>query len=515
MSKNNAVFESRTMALLKGTLSVVAYQFVAIVSGFVLPKVMLNYYGSAVNGLVSSITQLMNYVMLIEAGLTAALIYSLYKPLADRDQTAINSVYSAGWEYYNRIGTACYAIIIVIAMVYPFVIGLVDTLNQWEISGLILSMGIPTAMNFWVMGKYNIIITADKKIYVYNFARMLYVILFTILFYACAACGASILVARSSAIIATVVQGFVLLRFVKKEYPGLDHHEKPDKSALLLRKDAFLQEIATTVQIGAPSVILTVVTRDMLVVSVYTIYNIVINGITALISLLSSGLTAVLGDLVAREDRKALIKAFSAYETMFALISTVFFAVSFVMIMPFIRIYTAGIYDTNYDLPLVGFLAVLNCLIYTIQTPEKTLIRAAGMYRETRYQSLIQALICLCAGGILTVWFGIYGVLIGMLTSNLYRCIDVLYFVNRKILHNDIKNTVQKWLLVILVSATTCVADIFVSPVCHSYLSWLFYAAIYTVFVGLITFVCFWLFCQKEVSEVILRIKSLLKRRRT
>ena len=63
-----------------------------MIAGFIVPKIMLLNYGSEINGLVSSITQFINYFVIVEAGLTAAAVF-LYKPLAE-NQHKINEVVS-------------------------------------------------------------------------------------------------------------------------------------------------------------------------------------------------------------------------------------------------------------------------------------------------------------------------------------------------------------------------------------------------------------------------------------
>ena len=40
----------------------------AIIYGFVIPKIIIDYFGSDVNGLVSSITQFLAYITLLESG---------------------------------------------------------------------------------------------------------------------------------------------------------------------------------------------------------------------------------------------------------------------------------------------------------------------------------------------------------------------------------------------------------------------------------------------------------------
>ena len=80
---------TRTEKFLKNSASTALLQVITMLSGFIIPRVMLDIYGSEINGLISSITQFINYFMLVEAGLSAAVVYSLYKPLAEKDYTKI------------------------------------------------------------------------------------------------------------------------------------------------------------------------------------------------------------------------------------------------------------------------------------------------------------------------------------------------------------------------------------------------------------------------------------------
>ena len=45
-------------------------QLTNIVSWFIIPKIILSNFGSDVNGLVSSITQFLSYITLVEGGIT-------------------------------------------------------------------------------------------------------------------------------------------------------------------------------------------------------------------------------------------------------------------------------------------------------------------------------------------------------------------------------------------------------------------------------------------------------------
>ena len=70
--------KNRTQKFVYNSMSTAIMQIFTMVVGFIIPKVMLNSYGSEINGLVSSISQFIAYFNLVEAGLAGAAIYSLY-----------------------------------------------------------------------------------------------------------------------------------------------------------------------------------------------------------------------------------------------------------------------------------------------------------------------------------------------------------------------------------------------------------------------------------------------------
>lgn len=70
---------------MQNTVFTAAYQFTAMLMGFVTPRLMMLFYGSQVNGLIVSANEFLTYFRLVEAGLAAAAVFSLYKPLSEKE----------------------------------------------------------------------------------------------------------------------------------------------------------------------------------------------------------------------------------------------------------------------------------------------------------------------------------------------------------------------------------------------------------------------------------------------
>ena len=75
----------RSKKALINSISSLLSQLVTIICGFVLPRLILSQFGSSYNGITSSITQFLNCVILLRAGVGGVTRAALYKPLADGD----------------------------------------------------------------------------------------------------------------------------------------------------------------------------------------------------------------------------------------------------------------------------------------------------------------------------------------------------------------------------------------------------------------------------------------------
>ena len=54
-------------------------QIVTIIYGFIVPKIIISNFGSNTNGLISSITQFLSYIALLESGFGPVVKSILYK----------------------------------------------------------------------------------------------------------------------------------------------------------------------------------------------------------------------------------------------------------------------------------------------------------------------------------------------------------------------------------------------------------------------------------------------------
>lgn len=421
----------RTRAFLQNSIFTALLQLITMLSGFLVPRLMLSAYGSETNGLVTSINQFLIYFNLVEAGLAGAAVYALYKPLAAQNSEEVNSILTATKKFYYKIGTYFVLLVLVLSMLYPLFVKTTN-LTNFEVSMLVTVLGCSGAINYFLMAKYRVLLTASQKVYVISMASICHIVLYTIIIVVLSYFKVNIVILEVVAISSVLLRSIILKLYVNKYFKSLNYNGIPNYNALNKKWDALYLQILGSIHSGAPIVIATIFT-NLKLVSVYSIYNMVFVGLSGILSIFTSGLSASFGDVIARKEIQTLQKSYNEFEYSYYMIIAWAYSTTLILIMPFINVYTTGINDTEYYFPILGFLFTLNGLLYNLKTPQGMLVISAGMFKETRIQTTIQGLIVVIGSIIFVQFWGLSGILIGLCLSNLYRTIDLLFFVPRNI----------------------------------------------------------------------------------
>lgn len=499
---------NRTKKFFYNSLTTALYQVFLMLAGFITPQVMLRFYGSEINGLVSSINQFIAYFNLVEAGISGAAIYALYKPLANNDHQAINGVVTAAKKFYTQAGYIFISLTLGMAVIYPMFVK-AHTVSTLDIGLLVLILGVNGALEFFTLSKYRVLLSADQRTYVISLASLAYIVANTAIIVIFAKLGTGIVVLRLIALFSIFLRSFILMIYAKVKYRYLNYREKPNTKALNKRWDAFYLQILAAIQNGAPVVIITLILNNLKLVSVYTVFNMVLGGIGGLLSIFISGLAASFGDVIARNEQATLQKVYREFELSYYSIITIIYAVTFVSIMPFIRIYTAGITDVSYDLPLIGFLFVLNGILYNLKTPQGMLVTAAGLFKETKMQTTIQGIIVVVGGIALAPFLGIAGVLVSSILSNIYRDVDLLFFTPRYITKLPVGKTVSRWFRMLICLMLIGVPFKFIPVNPDNYLSWMFSVTGIGIYALLVVILDGFIFDRADMKGVLRRIISV------
>lgn len=414
-------------------------QIVTLVVNIILPRVIIYSFSSEINGLVSSIRQFINYLTLVEAGLAGACIYSLYKPLAERNIDEINGILSGTKKFYNRSGFIFSILALGLSLVFPY-IAKSESIPDITIILLVLILGINGSLEFFSMGKYRVLLTADQRGYIISIVQSIVQVINCLIIVVMSLTGYSIVTVQLIATISYIIRSILFNMYIKKTYKYIDFDVKPKSDALHQRWDVLFHQIGSMVVFNSPIALITFFC-SLTEVSIYTVYNMVFAGIAAIVGIFNSGLVAGIGDIISRDDQKKLQNVYQEYEYGYYMIVTWMYSCTYILILPFMEVYTKGITDVQYIRSDLTYAFIIIGILNVLRTPQSTLVSAAGHFKQTRYRALIEVIINIIASLILVNYYGMIGVLLGGICSYAYRTLDFILYTPKYITKLSVKKT--------------------------------------------------------------------------
>lgn len=178
-------------------------------------------------------------------------------------------------------------------------------------------------------------------------------------------------------------------------------------------------------------------------VSIYGVYNLVVTGVRDIVQTMASGIQALFGNLLANNEMKKLKDFFSITEWGIHTATTFVFTVTGILIMPFISVYTRGIHDANYMVPLFAIIITLAQAVRSLRLPYNLMVLAAGHYKQTQTSSFIESGLNILISIIAVFEFGLVGVAIGTLVAMAYRTIYLAWYLSRNIINRNISSFIK------------------------------------------------------------------------
>ena len=231
-------------------------QVIVFLSGIILPRFILEAYGSSVNGMITSVNQFLTYLGLAEAGVGTATVVALYNPLALKRTDEVNSILSASRRFYNRSGMLFLGLVLVLVYVYPFLIS--QQLDNGLVRGMILVLAGSTLVDYFFLGKYRVLLTANQEGYVVALIQSAGTIVNMVVSILLIYMGSSVLVVKAVATGVYMLRLLLVKAYAKRRYPQLDFHAEPKENALKQKNAALLHQVVSIIVNNTDTAIQTV-----------------------------------------------------------------------------------------------------------------------------------------------------------------------------------------------------------------------------------------------------------------
>ena len=405
--------KSRTKNTIKNVKTGLIVQLINKVMGFIVRTVFISVLGKEYLGINGLFTNILTVLSFAELGIGSAIIFSMYKPIAEDDKEKIKSFMQLYKKCYNIIGIF---VLICGILIIPFLkIIIKEPPNIKEnISIIYLLFLINTSTSYFFTYKKSIISAYQQQSIINKIDSVIYVIK-NIIEIIILKWTRQYLVYLFMEIFATIIENIVLASKATKMFPYLKEKEvkpleKKEKKKIFSNVKALVAyQFGSIIMDGSDNILISSLI-NVTTVGVCSNYTLILSSVKSVLNSALNGITASIGNLNTNENiekkedilHQYLLVSFFIY----SFCATAFIALS----NPFINIWIGE----NYILPLSVPIALgISFFLGGIRQPSYTYRVTLGLFRKGSFTAYIAAITNIVFSIILCKFFDVTGIYIG------------------------------------------------------------------------------------------------------
>ena len=387
-----------------------------IVFPFIMRTVMLHYLGVQYLGLNGLFKSILSFLNLAELGVGSAMVFSMYKPIAEDNTEEICALLRLYRTFYRIIG-----LFIAVAglVITPFLRSLIsgDLPSDRNLYILYFMNLGSTVLTYWLFAYKRSLLDAHQRIDVVSKISL------CIRFVEYALKFLSLMVFRNYyaflaiQLLAQIAINILTAMRVDKMYPRYSArgHLPKEKVLDIMRRvrDLFTSKVSSVVFNYADTLVISAF-MGLAALAIYQNYYFVITSLRYFIEVISAACIAGVGNSLVTESEEKNYKDLSRLTLLFTWFMSVSAAMLLCMYQPFMHLWMG---EEN----LLTFNYVICFVIYYYSMGVNKLINmfkdAAGIWRKDRWRPLTAALVNLGLNLATVQWLGLYGVLMSSVVS--------------------------------------------------------------------------------------------------
>lgn len=392
-------------------------QFIIILLGFISRRVMIDSIGVEYLGINGLMNNILTILSLAESGIGTAMVYALYKPLADNDIPKIRALMNF---YKNSYRVLAVFTALLGLSILPFLDFFMKG-NTVENSRIIYLMFLFSSVCSYLYSYKISMNNADQNKYlstIFNTVTQILVLIVKVLILYVTK---NYILFLSIDIGSTLIKNIIFSRMMDRRYPYLK-----DKSKVKL-DDESRKVIYTNIKalfFGKIGYILSTCSDNLVIssmisvrtVGLYSNYTTITSSVTGFVGTFLSSIGASIGNLMAKESKDKVYEIFKI-TTFINFWLYGFSAIClFCLSEPFIALWLGEEYIMGKE---ILFLIVFNFLIGGLMAPIDSIKSAAGLYKPDRFVPIMAAIVNLVLSVLLVKPLGLAGVFIGTLVSTI------------------------------------------------------------------------------------------------
>lgn len=459
----------RKKSSFKNMITAVSSNVLTIIVGLVAQAVFIKILGSEYLGLNGLFSNVISMLGIVELGMGSAIIYNMYKPIAENDHEKIKSL----MQFYKKSYRIITLIISIIGiMIIPFIKYIVDIesvtvgINVYLVYILFLLETICS----YILSYKRSMLYADQKEYITNIIHMGYTILVNTMQLTFLYFTHDYYLYLIIKVMMRLVENIVISSYVNRRYSYLlDNNvtkldRKTEKDIFQKIRALFFHKIGTFIVSGTDNIIISKY-LGLVTVGLYSNYYMIINAVQTVINHIIQATRASVGNLLVTESKTKQFDIFNKIRFVNFWISCFSSICIFVIMDSFITIWIGY----KFVLPTkVLLVLVINFFIVSSRSTYGAFKEAAGIFYEDRFVPIIESLLNIVLSIIFVKKFGLMGVFMGTIGSGLVLwCYSYPKYVYNKLFGRKIsdymKETIYYFIIFILIAGFTYSLAILIS----------------------------------------------------
>lgn len=415
------------------------FYLLSLLINFWSRKLFLDSLGAEFMGLIGVLNNILSYLNVAELGIGTSITFFLYKPLQQDDRQQTSELVSVLAYLYRCIGLTILGFGFVVSLFFPLFfsnIGVSLYFVYFAFYTFLLSSVTGYLFNF-----RQLLVTADQRQYLVNAYFQSAILLQSILQIAIILLTGNAWLWASAALFCTIAVCILFNHRLNKEYPWLNVDLRQGR--LLLKSHAQILQKTRQVFVQRIKDLLLYRSDDLLVAAfcglvqsaLYFNYVMVIGKVNVLVNILSNGMNAGIGNLIAEGNRQNTLKVFWELSAIRFLITGMVVFPFLIFMQPFVVCWLGKEYMLS---DTILFLLLINLFLMLSRGVVEMYISACGLFHDV-WAAALELVLNLGFILLLAPSLGIVGILSGKIIS--VAVISLLwkpYFLFRQGLHENV-----------------------------------------------------------------------------
>ncbi len=393
-----------------------ALQILKLVVPFFMRTAMIYLLGVEYLGLNSLFTSVLSVLNLAELGVGSAMVYSMYKPIAEDDADKICALMGVYKKYYRIIGI----VIFVLGMLLlPFIPELIsgDIPADMNVYVLYILNLFATVFSYWLFAYKGSILQAHQRNDVVSkvtlatdsikYLLQLLVLIITKNYYL------YVIVILLSQILNNIVTAF----FAEKMYPQYRAKgklsRKEQKTINCRIRDLFTAKLGTVIVYSSDTIVISAF-LGLRILAIYQNYYYLFTAVTAMITIIFTSVRAGLGNSIIVDNKAKVFADFKKFLLIIVWIAGFCSTCFLCLYQPFMELWVGK--DLLMEFGVVVCL-VIYFYVHCLNTFLNSYKDASGIWHEDRFRPLVEAVTNLTLNIVLVNVIGLYGIVLSTIFS--------------------------------------------------------------------------------------------------